>query len=240
VIQLPRLQAAACAAALVAIVGCAAPRSLLLAPNDPAPSVAGSGPSVDLDYSAAPAVNIARQEPASALHGLYFFVGGGSSNFGASGPQNATFNGTVDDTDSVFEAGVGFAVLDFLALEAGYCDPGKLTYDGTSSGGDITGSIDVDGFEVAAVGRYPLGPSVDAEARLGAFFWDGTETEHQDDGKGGITDSSSDDDGVDLLYGLGLRAGLTPNIGGRIEWVHVADVGADGLDSFIVQIIYSL
>ena len=234
---------------LAALVGCAAQRNDSLADFERLPAVQLSGPSAEADFVATAALDplaastarSAVQEEAGALHGLYFFAGGGWSSLDESLSNDSNFDGSVDDSDTAIDAGFGYRLHEFVALEASWCDAGEFSYDGTDTGSSnlVNGTLQVAGIELSALGRYRFAERFEAQARLGAFFWESDAEDVVDDGKG-VTKTDNDDSGIDLLYGLGLQADLTEHIGVRAEWRRLADAGGDDIDAFLLHILYIL
>jgi len=94
----------------------------------------------------------------------------------------------LDDDSTAFKVFGGYRATENFAIEGGYRSFGE------AEAGPFT--IETDGLDVAGVGLLPLGP-VDLFAKGGAIFW-------ETDGGGGFPD----DDGTDLMYGVGGQVNL--------------------------------
>lgn len=90
----------------------------------------------------------------------------------------------IDDDSTAYKFFGGYRATENFAIEGGYRDFGK------AKSGPF--SVEVDGFDVSALGLLPIGP-FDLFAKGGVIFWDTK-------GRGGFPD----DDGEDLTYGVGV------------------------------------
>lgn len=94
----------------------------------------------------------------------------------------------ISDDDTAYKFFGGYRWTENFGIEGGYRNFGEA--------GNGPFSVETDGFDVAGVGFLPVGP-VDLFAKGGALFWD-------TDGSGGLPD----DDGTDLMYGVGGQLNL--------------------------------
>lgn len=118
---------------------------------------------------------------------------------------------TFDDESFTWKVLGGFRFAPFFGAEASWVDLG----DYSSNGADV----ELDGFTLEGVGYLPLSTNIDLYAKLGAFFWSSDVT---------VAGISADDDGTDLVGGLGVRAALTENSGVALEWErYAAEVDVD-------------
>jgi OOP family OmpA-OmpF porin len=112
--------------------------------------------------------------------------------------------------DSAFKVFGGFMFNEFFGVEVSYLDLGDLSdgvgFDGGEFGDSfINVDAEITGFAGELVGQYPVGP-VDLFAKAGLIAWD---VEGDITGFDGDTNESfsisADDDGEDLIWGVGAR-----------------------------------
>ena len=133
--------------------------------------------------------------------GPFFGLGVGQSNL-ESGPTGIT--GLEFEADDIgYKVFGGWRVLKNFAVEASYFDYGSLDDQvlGVNVGTNLTG------FNAYALGFLTLGP-VDVFGKAGMVFWD-----VEADAMG----VSTEDDGNDMAYGVGVGATLG-SFGIRGEW----------------------
>jgi OOP family OmpA-OmpF porin len=107
---------------------------------------------------------------------------------------------------------LGLRYGDYLALEAGYINFGKVkdrvvVQDGQPS---LVQSVQTSGYNVSLVGRYPLDEELAAFGKLGMIKWD-TETTLS------TFDLAEKTSGNDLIWGLGLDYRGSGRIHVRVE-----------------------
>jgi OmpA-OmpF porin, OOP family len=107
---------------------------------------------------------------------------------------------------------LGFRYGDYLGLEAGYINFGKVkdrvvVQDGQPS---LVDSIQTSGYNVSLVGRYPLDEELTAFGKLGMINWKSETTLS-------TFDLAENDNGNDLMWGLGLDFRGSGRIHVRIE-----------------------
>lgn len=126
---------------------------------------------------------------ASAQGASPLYLGGafGSSEVSVEGPN-------VDDSDTGFKIYGGYEINPMFALEIGYMDFGKATFTG--------GSVEVDAFYGAAVGRLEFTKGLTGVGRLGFA---------NVDTKGRVFGASDSESAVNLYFGLGLEFALNKN-----------------------------
>ncbi|WP_354622906.1 outer membrane beta-barrel protein [Psychromonas sp. MME2] len=128
-----------------------------------------------------------------------------------------------DDEDIGWKIFGGWGVNSYLAFEASRVDFGEI--DGYIDGSKV--SAEIDGWTVAAKGTLPLSEQFALFGKFGMIMWDAD---------GGDAASGIDDDGSDLLYGLGAEYMFTDqfSIVGEWEWY---DIDED-VDLFSVGVLY--
>lgn len=113
-------------------------------------------------------------------------------------------------------AGVSFST--YGSLDLAYANLGKFKVTGASDT-----YLDVDGFELTAMGSYPLSKRVSIFARAGYYKWNldavlfGTKL--------------GSDDGTDFTLGAGMRFGLSDDIRLHLEYQKYNDISGGDIDS---------
>jgi len=100
-----------------------------------------------------------------------------------------------DESDTGFEARVGYRFLKFVGVEVGYVDFGSP--DKRFGSGEA--KIEADGFDIFAVGAFPFANRWEIFGKVGYINWDGKATL-----KLPGTTMKSDDDGTDFSWGAGV------------------------------------
>ncbi len=195
--------------------------------------------------------------PASGAqtNGFYAGLGGGYLDLGqdsgdiAAAAAAAGLGGRVtalDDKDFGWKIFGGYQFNIYFAAEFGYTDLGEAsaTFAATTPSAAIV-NVEADGTALSGsiVGTYPLNRDLGLFGRFGAAYWDVDGTGSAVVG-GSSASVEADDDGIDLLFGLGARYSLTPKLGLRLEWEHYRGVGDDasgtdgGIDFFGGSLMY--
>jgi OmpA-OmpF porin, OOP family len=117
-----------------------------------------------------------------------------------------------DDEDTGWKIFGGWEMNQNIAFEAGWVDMGEIS---GSIGGSAV-SAEADGWTLAAKGILPLNEQFGLFARIGFIDWEI---------EGGGALSGVDDDGTDLMYGIGAQYMFTDQFGifGEWEWYDVDD-----------------
>lgn len=131
-----------------------------------------------------------------------------------------------DDDSMGFE--VGFRFLKFLGVQAGYHDFGSVPGFGPpcGPGDDVCPSIqlpteaDTTAYSLTVVPRVPLLPILSLFGKIGYARWE-SEVRAAFDGEG---ESFGDFDDGDLIYGIGLRAGLIGPLSVYGEYERIGDL----------------
>ena len=127
-------------------------------------------------------------------------------------------NQSVDGKDSAWKIFGGYMFNRNFGLEAAYVDLGEVSYSGTFTDAFGTapvtgGKVEVTGFNISAIGAYPVTERFSVFGKLGFFFWEAEAS----DTTGGQPFFAQDND-VDLSFGVGLGYNFTRNLGVRAEW----------------------
>lgn len=173
---------------------------------------------------------------ALAQTGFYVGAGGGYVNLdqdesdiaAAAGARGVAGRVTELDDDSFgWKIFAGYQFNIYFAAELGYTDLGDASATFvTTAPTAATVNVDADAGALtgAVIGSYPLNPDFGIFGKIGGQWWDvdGTATA----AVGGATASvSADDDGVDLLFGLGASYNVNEQVGLRLEWERYQGVG---------------
>jgi OOP family OmpA-OmpF porin len=110
-----------------------------------------------------------------------------------------------------------------FGVEVAYVDLGEATYSGDFFGSPVTGgSIEINGFNVSAVGSFPVSEQFSLFGKIGLFIWEA----EANDITGGVPFSAKDD-GTDISFGVGASFNFTRNVGIRAEWERFEAAEAD-------------
>lgn len=118
-----------------------------------------------------------------------------------------------DDKDTAWKLFGGYQFNKYLGVEVGYTDLGKASLSDAIS----TTTFEANGFEVLAVGTYPINQQFEIFGKAGFFLWD---LEAKDNVFGRISES-----GTDLTFGIGAKYNFSKNLGLRLEWQRYNDIG---------------
>jgi OOP family OmpA-OmpF porin len=128
---------------------------------------------------------------------------------------------TLDENDALWKAFLGAQLNPWFGLEAAF-----VNFDRASN---QNSSFETDGWSAAAVLSLPLGTNSALYAKAGEYWWDA---------KSDFAGLRRDDNGNDPFWGAGLRVGLSPRVGLRVEFERykVSDIDLDtasiGLQAF--------
>jgi OmpA-OmpF porin, OOP family len=131
---------------------------------------------------------------------------GGQSNIDLSGY----------DTPSSYKLFAGVSFSTYGSLDLAYANLGKFK---RSVGSD---TFDLDGFELTAMGSYPLSKRVSVFARAGYYAWNLDSV---------ISGTSLGFDGTDFTLGAGMRFGISDDIRLHLEYQKYNDVEGADFDS---------
>jgi OOP family OmpA-OmpF porin len=142
----------------------------------------------------------------------------------------------LDDSDSSYGLFVGYRFMPYLAVEGGYIDLGTAGYQATAevTDGEITaplaisGDISSSGFQLSALGIWPIGESFEAYGRAGFYFGDtDIDLNVSVDGEG---ESFNEEEGeTEFLWGIGGAWNFSDAWAVRLEYGQVMDVGDEEL-----------
>ncbi len=153
-------------------------------------------------------------------------------------PGYTLSNVSVDDSDTGWKLFAGWQFHPNFAVEAAYVDLGEIksSYSATAVPDvqqllDDTAAIHpymANGFTLAGVASYNINPKASVMGKVGLFSWD-AEADITEINTG--ANSKVDQDGTDLMFGLGAKYMVTPQWGIRAEWESY-DLDWDRVDFF--------
>lgn len=139
----------------------------------------------------------------------------------------------LDKTDTGWKGYLGYRFNRFFALEAGYADLGKATFNTTiidapqpsvpSVPFPIRATATADGIVLSGMLRLPLTGRFTLLAKGGAYRWQAEFTERIPGS--GITRVKRSDRETDATYGIGAEFGFTAALRARVEFERFKDVG---------------
>lgn len=153
----------------------------------------------------------------------YLGISGGQADIGREAAI-PTFidSGTVDGKDMGFKLFGGYMLNSYFGGELAWLSLRGVNYAGTFAGAPVTnGEIDVNGFNLSAVLRLPVGP-LSVFGKAGWFLWDSEVS----DITGGAPFAGSFD-GTDFSFGVGVSMSFTRNLAVRAEWERFKILNAD-------------
>ena len=132
---------------------------------------------------------------------------GAGDTYGGATLGNATPDSSGFDSAIGWRIFGGYKLNEVLAVEGGYTSFGEM------DGPDVLGfstSIEPTGFEVAAVGSFPINSQLSLFGRVGLLAWD-----FQVNVSGLGSDSTT---GTDVFFGLGGQYEISGNLAVRAGW----------------------
>lgn len=160
---------------------------------------------------------------------------------------------SLDDSDTTYGVFVGYRFLPFLAAELAWFDMGTASYSGSGivSDGLFSAQLDVDaeaevsGPALSLLGIYPINDRWEVFGRAGVLFAE-TELSFSASFPGLASESASvSTDTEELLWGAGIAYNFNSNVGVRVEYTQVLDVGDDDetgegdVDRIVLNLSYS-
>lgn len=162
------------------------------------------------------------------------FVGGslGQTDIDEEIATGLITSGSVDGKDTGFKVFGGYMFNRNFGIEGAYVDLGEVSYSGDFFGSPVTGGkIEVTGFNIAALGSYPVNEQFSLFGKIGLLVWEAEAS----DTTGGVPFSAKTD-GTDISFGLGVSYNFTRSLGVRAEWERfkLDDADADLLSIGII------
>ncbi len=191
---------------------------------------------------ALPAVNAVA---ADFTPGAYILGGVGRSNFdmnysdqvrsayAGSGfaVQSASLNGS---TDTGYQIGGGYQFLPWLGVELTYVDLGRqdanyaVVQGGSAVASTRSANYKIDGFNLSAVGSFPVSNAFSILGKVGAFQSRLRYSESGVNATGGSASFSAPSDRqTKVSFGIGAEYRATDKISVRANWDRFRDIGSD-------------
>jgi OmpA-OmpF porin, OOP family len=146
-----------------------------------------------------------------------FFIGGsiGQGDIDDDVTEGLITSDTVfDGKDTAYKIFGGYMFSRHFGVEAAYVNFGEATYSGDFVGSPVTGGkVEIDGFNLSAIGSLPITEQFSIFGKVGLFLWDAEAS----DTTAGMPFSFKDD-GSDISFGIGLGYNFTRNLGVQAEW----------------------
>jgi OOP family OmpA-OmpF porin len=137
------------------------------------------------------------------------------ASLAANGATVTAFN--KDERDAGYKLFIGKQLNRYLAVEAGYFDLGKFSFDSTTSGnGALSGEAGFRGINLDLVGQLPLSERLSLLARIGANYAK-TSTNFSGNRLAAVTNPSATEKKVNAKVGLGAEYKFTEALAGRAE-----------------------
>ncbi len=122
-----------------------------------------------------------------------------------------------DDSDTAWKVYGGLEVNEFISMQFGYVDMGKVGYSGAKAG-----SREVNGVTMQLVGTYSLNPRLSLLATGGMNILNA----EVNGTIAGTPNNNSGDTDVAWSAGLGAQYNFTNSLGFRLEWERFFEVGS--------------
>ena len=175
--------------------------------------------------------------------GFYIGTGVGYANYDLETPAVTglrTFSS--DSSGTGWKIFAGYQITRNWGVEAGYVDFGSIGFNGTAAVGAVTGtftgSVDVSAWTLALTGTMPMNQDWDLTGKLGAYNWrtnnaSGTVSVP---GVGTAAITAANDNGTDVLVGIGVRYNINKNLGIHADWEYFG--GNDTINFFSIGLRY--
>ena len=142
----------------------------------------------------------------------------------AVGLSNVSFD--LDKTSTGYKLQLGYQFNPNWAIEGGFVDLGKFNYNLSATNIRGTGNLEASGFNVAALGLYPLNESAAGFVKLGALRSKVTNYIQLTNTINGASASASESATTwSPVVGLGANFALAPNLTLRLEVERYMNLG---------------
>ena len=157
---------------------------------------------------------------------FYGAVDVGKSTF--KGACEGTWPGeTCKDTDTALRGIIGYQVNPNLAVEASYANYGAAEYNDNAG---LTASASATGFQLSAVGSWPIANAFSLTGKLGLALTKG-EVKAAETTPGIEFTYSNDDDTTALAWGIGARYDINQSVAVRAQYERLGKISFDKTDS---------
>ncbi len=140
-----------------------------------------------------------------------------------------TARSSVDDTDTGWKLFGGYNFSPNFAVEGSYADLGELSIKSRVTSpvaATVNTSWEAKTWTLSVVGILPLGYNFDVFGKVGMHYWDADLSATATSGASAAS-ASDDDNGTDLMYGIGADYNFTNNFALRVEWELYQNIGDD-------------
>jgi Outer membrane protein beta-barrel domain len=150
-----------------------------------------------------------------------FYIGGGVGQFdlkidSIDGIDEAIER--LDDSDTAWQAFIGWRLSPYLSLQAAYIDYGGPSDDFSASGSSGNYRAELSGFAPTIIGTLPLGP-IELSAKAGYYFYDLEISANIDAPLD--PQFNSDESGEDFMYGVGVGLTLLERLSAKLEYERI-------------------
>ena len=142
-----------------------------------------------------------------------------------SGLPGGGLTSNMDDKDTGYKVQLGYKFNPNWAIEGGYVDLGKFNYNATYTGGNASGQVKVDGWNLVGVGTVPINDQFSLFGKLG--FIDAKVEGSLYSTTPGNSGSASKTKGR-ANWGVGANYNVTKAWGLRAEWERFSKLGDSG------------
>ena len=150
------------------------------------------------------------------------YVGVGAGQVSADIDCELDITCSVDDSDTGYKVFAGYKFTPNFALEGAYIDGGEVSESGTDSFlGTASGKIETTGFNIAAVGIWPVSKRFSIQGKAGVFIWD-MDISVDSSSQGSASQSESGNAG---MFGVGATFYFTERFGVLVEYEKFLNVG---------------
>ena len=140
----------------------------------------------------------------------------------------------LDETDSGWKLMTGYRLGRYLSAEFAYTDLGQIE---AHTNTPIKANSNVNGLSLSGIAMLPLGENFSLTGRLGLYRWDRSASTLIS-GLGQLTSVVADDNGTDMVLGVGLNWHLFSRFALRAEWEHFNDLSDQGYDLYSAALLY--
>lgn len=152
-----------------------------------------------------------------------FYVGAGLGFGKHNDTCKESFINSIDCDDAGFawKAYGGARLSPMFGIEGGYRNLGDAKLTGTDgSGNSVSLEKEIAGFDVEAVGFFPVSNEIEVFGKAGLMHWEQDVVKSET-----VKTTTSKDSGTSLLLGAGAQYKMNENTSLRAEWERVFGVG---------------
>ena len=147
----------------------------------------------------------------------------GSNIVNSSNTLSGISPGSTENSDNAWKIYLGIPFTKNLGLELGYAKLGDQTISGTFSGLPASSRATSTAYLFDLVGNYDFNESFSLLGKVGMHRWG-----VNDDTTKGTVGATNGADGFDFTYGLGVQYNVNKDVGLRMEWERINNMGHEG------------